>query len=255
MELAQYLDIPHVVAFFLLLIRFTSMFTFVPFFNSNAIPVTIKGAFIMYITIFFYPSVNVLNYNVDGTQMIVMALSEASLGFLVGLVLSIVFGIMMLAGQQIAMIMGFTMANVMDPQTQTQTPVISLIFSLLTVMLFLAWDFHHGILLFLNQSVDTLTLGTFYPSHNLIEAIFDSAINLFIIGFVIAFPITALSLLSDIIFGMLMKTMPQFNLLVVGFPIKIILAFAVLIAVIGSMMKVFKIELIKSFEFLKYFIQ
>lgn len=255
MELAQYLDIPHVVAFFLLLIRFTAMFTFLPFFNSNAVPVSIKGAFIMYITIFFYPEINVLNYNIDGATLIVMAVSEAALGFLVGLVINIVFGFMMLAGQQIAMIMGFTMANVMDPQTQTQTPVISLVFSLMTVMLFLAWDFHHGVLLFLNQSVDTIALGTFYPSHQLLRDIFDAAKNLFIIGFVISFPITAISLLSDIIFGMLMKTMPQFNLLVVGFPIKITIAFWVLVAVTGSMMKIFKTELTATFEFLKYFLQ
>lgn len=252
MELAQYLDIPHVIAFFLLLIRVTALFTFLPFFNSNAIPISLKGAFIMYITIFFYPRVEVLNYNVDGTMLIMLALSEVMFGFIVGLVINIVFGFMMLAGQQIAMIMGFTMANVMDPQTQTQTPVISLVFSLLMVMLFLAWDYHHGVLMFLDRSVDKLTLGVFYPSHFLIEAIVDSAKDLFLIGFVIAFPIIAVSKLSDIIFGMLMKTMPQFNLLVVGFPIKILISFAVLIATLVSMLKIFEIELKGGFEFLKF---
>jgi flagellar biosynthetic protein FliR len=254
MELAQYLDIPSVVTFFLLLIRFVAMFAFLPFFNSTAVPLTIRGAFVMYITIFFYPIAQVQNLDLDGVTLTVMALSEGAFGFMVGLVLNIVFGFMMLAGQQIAMIMGFTMANVMDPQTQTQTPIISLVFSLLTVVLFLAWDFHHGVFLFLDQSIDKLNLGFFYPSSQLIEAIFDSAVDLFIIGFVVAFPIIALSLLSDVIFGMLMKTMPQFNLLVVGFPIKIVLAFAVLIATVASMMKVFKLELEKAFEFLKFFI-
>jgi flagellar biosynthetic protein FliR len=254
MELANYLSSAHVVTFFLLFIRFAAMFTFLPFFNSNAIPMTLKGALIMYITIFFYPNVELIGYDVGAMAMIMMAISEITLGFLVGLVLNIVFGIMMLAGQQIAMIMGFTMANVMDPQTQTQTPIISLLFSLLTVMLFLAWDFHHGILLFLDHSIDKLSLGLFYPSHLLVEAIFDNAMKLFVIGFVVAFPITALSLLSDVIFGMLMKTMPQFNLLVVGFPIKIFLAFAVMVVVLGSMMKVFKNELLIAFEFLKSFL-
>ena len=50
----------------------------------------------------------------------------------------------------------------------------------------------------------------------------------------------ALSLLSDLIFGMLMKTMPQFNLLVVGYPIKITIGFAVLIAILAGMMELFK---------------
>ena len=62
-------------------------------------------------------------------------------------------------------------------------------------------------------------------------------INLFTFGFIISFPILALSLLSDLIFGMLMKTMPQFNLLVVGYPIKITIGFAVLIAILAGMME------------------
>ena len=64
--------------------------------------------------------------------------------------------------------------------------------------------------------------------------------NLFTFGFIISFPILALSLLSDLIFGMLMKTMPQFNLLVVGYPIKITIGFAVLIAILAGMMELFK---------------
>lgn len=47
--------------------------------------------------------------------------------------------------------------------------------------------------------------------------------------------------MADFIFGMLMKTMPQFNLLVVGFPIKIAVAFAVLIAILSSIIKLFTI--------------
>lgn len=255
MELAQYLSTPNVVAFFILLVRITAMFTFLPFFNSNAVPKSIKGAVIMYIAIFLFPEVQVdQSLNVGGGEMLVMVISEATLGFIVGLVINIIFGIMMLAGQQIAMIMGFTMANVMDPQTQTQTPIISLFFSLITVLLFLTWNMHHGVLLFLDQSIDGLTLGGYYLQTNTVEYLMQSAEKLFLVGFLVAFPIIALSLLADVIFGMLMKTMPQFNLLVVGFPIKIALAFAVIIVTLGSMMVIFKNELMKGFEALKFLI-
>jgi flagellar biosynthetic protein FliR len=61
-------------------------------------------------------------------------------------------------------------------------------------------------------------------------------------GFVLAFPIIALSILSDIIFGMIMKTMPSFNLLVVGFPVKIVVSITVLMAILGSFAYIFKRE-------------
>ncbi|MEE6620366.1 flagellar biosynthetic protein FliR, partial [Campylobacter jejuni] len=48
------------------------------------------------------------------------------------------------------------------------------------------------------------------------------------------------------------KTMPQFNLLVIGYPIKIALGFVVLIAILLVMMQYFK-NLILELAFSKYF--
>jgi len=69
--------------------------------------------------------------------------------------------------------------------------------------------------------------------------------NLFMFGFIMSFPIIALSLLSDSIFGMLMKTMPQFNLLVIGYPIKVTIGFSVLIAILAGIMKIMSDLLLK----------
>ena len=69
----------------------------------------------------------------------------------------------------------------------------------------------------------------------------------------IALPIIALSWLADVIFGMLMKTMPQFNLLVIGFPIKIMVAFSVLIATFTATMLILKTEMQEAFNVLEMF--
>lgn len=70
-----------------------------------------------------------------------------------------------------------------------------------------------------------------------------------------AFPIVALILLSDIIFGMIGKAHPQFNLLVIGFPVKIAIAFAVLIVILPAILIHFKREFILALEALKIFFQ
>ncbi len=75
--------------------------------------------------------------------------------------------------------------------------------------------------------------------------------NMFMVGFMIAFPIIALSWLADVIFGMLMKTMPQFNLLVIGFPIKIMVSFAVIIATLSAIVYILKDQMLHSFNFLE----
>ena len=115
--------------------------------------------------------------------------------------------------------------------------------TLIVLTAFLIADGHHIILQFMAKSVSLLELGSFYPSQNIWSYASKSVVNMFLFGFITSFPILALSLMSDFIFGMLMKTMPQFNLLVVGFPIKIVVAFGVLIATIAAIVKLFVVLL------------
>ncbi len=76
---------------------------------------------------------------------------------------------------------------------------------------------------------------------------------MFMVGFMIAFPIIALAWLADVIFGMLMKTMPQFNLLVIGFPIKIMVSFGVIIATLTATMLILKTQMLEAFNALAMF--
>ena len=70
-----------------------------------------------------------------------------------------------------------------------------------------------------------------------------------------SFPIIALILLSDIIFGMIMKAHPQFNLLAIGFPVKIAVAFAVLVVIVPAIMLHFKREFLSAFDALTLLFQ
>ena len=224
---------------------------FFPFFSHMAIPVSVKTALSIYLTFLLFPMIHFDASTFSIGDMLMMVLSEFALGFIAGLALNLIFGALGLAGMQVSMVMGFSMATVMDPTTQTNSPIISQIFTLLAILTLLAFDGHHLILLFLSESVQHMQLGSFVPQEYMWNYLSNGFTHMFVMGFMIAFPIIAISLLSDVIFGMLMKTMPQFNLLVVGFPIKISLSIMVLAAVLGSMMGIFKKEFIMAFEFLK----
>jgi flagellar biosynthetic protein FliR len=251
-QLADFITQNNVIIFFLLFSRISGVITFFPFYSQSTISVPIKTALVFYLSILFFPVVNLSVIPVDISQMALMVLGEFMLGLIAGLVLNMVFAALGLAGMQIAMVMGFSMASVMDPSTGTNAPIISQILTLMAVMILLAFDGHHLILLFLDQSMKTLELGVFYPEPFMWDYLSDGFKHMFVMGFIISFPIIAISLLADTIFGMLMKTMPQFNLLVVGFPIKIFLSIMVLGAVLASMMSIFKREFLQAFEFLKY---
>lgn len=243
-----------VANFFLLLVRLGGMFVFLPFFNSPTVFVTIKTGFVFFLTILFYPVLQPIGFELNIATMAGAIISELFLGMAVGVILSVIFAMMQYAGELVAFVMGFTMASTMDPQTGTSTPITSQFLNMFAIMVFLVIDGHHTVILFMYDSLNMVPLGGFVFEERYIEYMIKSMTSLFIFGFSLAFPILSLSLLSDIIFGMIMKTMPSFNLLVIGFPIKISIAFIVFMAILSSMVVVFEGQLEKAFRVIFSFI-
>jgi flagellar biosynthetic protein FliR len=171
----------------------------------------------------------------------------------IGTILQLAFNAITFAGGQISFMMGFSMASAIDPQSGISMPIISQFLSLMALMILFAVDLHHWMLLFIDGSLQNIPLGGFIMSENLFNYIIKATSNMFLVGFMIAFPIIALSWLADVIFGMLMKTMPQFNLLVIGFPIKIMVSFVVLIATFAATMLILKGQMLEAFNFLEMF--
>jgi len=249
-EIAKLLNQNNAILFLLLFARFSGVMAFFPFFSHMSIPVSVKTALTFYITVIFFPMAKLGNFHPDLSSLVLAVLSEITLGFIAGLALNIVFAAISLAGEQISMVMGFSMATVLDPQTGVNSTLISQALTFLAILTLLAFDLHHYMIIFVSKTIGTIQLGNFYPEKFVFGYFLNAVKNMFIFGFILAFPIIALSLLSDLIFGMLMKTMPQFNLLVIGFPIKIFLSFVTLTAILGSIMYLFRKEFLKVFPFL-----
>jgi len=235
-----------VILFLLLFARLSGLFAFFPFFSHATIPLSIKTSITLFMVIFLFPLLPPIVEVPTVINLVLAILSELLIGFIGGLFLTIVLSILQMAGMQISFVMGFTMASVMDPQTSTSIPVLSQLLALIGLMVILAFNGHHQMLLFIADSLKLIPLGTFYPQMNIVDYLLKATTGIFVYGFILSFPVVAFSLLLDVVFGMLMKTMPQFNLLVVGFPIKITASFVVLIATLTSMMLLFKREFLEA---------
>lgn len=243
----------YIVGFILLFFRFGSLFMAVPIFSHNSIPASTKAAMAFFFTIVFYPSMPPLEIPITTPSIVLAILSELLFGLAIGTILQLAFNVITFAGGQISFMMGFSMASAIDPQSGISMPIISQFLSLMALMILFAVDLHHWMLLFIDGSLQNIPLGGFIMSENLFNYIIKATSNMFLVGFMIAFPIIALSWLADVIFGMLMKTMPQFNLLVIGFPIKIMVSFAVLIATFVATMLILKGQMLEAFNFLEMF--
>jgi len=243
----------NIVGFILLFFRFAALFIATPIFSHKNIPTNIKASMAFFFTVVFYSSMPPVTIAITLPSIILAILSEFMLGLAVGIILQITYNIITFAGGQISFMMGFSMASAIDPQSGISMPIISQFLSLMALMVLFSLNLHHWMLLFINNSLHTIPLGGFLMQENLFHYIIHATSNMFLVGFMIAFPITALSWLADVMFGMLMKTMPQFNILVIGFPIKIMVAFGVLIATITGTMLILKGEVKEAFNMLEMF--
>ena len=253
MQWAEIFTDTYIVGFILLFFRFAALFMAVPIFSHKNIPKTVKTSMAFFFTIVFYASMPPLAIEINVASIIMAILSELLFGLAIGVVLQLAFNAITFAGGQISFMMGFSMATAIDPANGVSMPIISQFLSLIALMALFSIDLHHWVLLFVDESLKNIPLGGFLMAEDLFNYIIKAASNMFIVGFMIAFPIIALSWLADVIFGMLMKTMPQFNLLVIGFPIKIMVSFVVLIATLSATMLILKTQMLEAFNVLETF--
>ena len=248
MEIISYLSEGNVANFLLLILRFSGIVAFFPFFDSRLIPVSLKGAMIFFLALLFFPLLPPFDTNISILEFILAGLSEILLGFMSAFFLQIVFNAIAYAGEILGFSIGMSISSAYDPVSGAQNLIIAQILSLVALLVFLALDYHHLIFILIAKSLYSTPLGSFWIDSNMIMYFIKAMANLFIIGFTIAFPVVGVILLSEIIFGMITRTHPQFNLLVIGLPLKIIIALIVPIITLPAMMWHFKDEILEAFK-------
>lgn len=248
MEIISYISEGGVANFLLLILRFSGIIAFFPFFDSRLIPVSIKGAMIFFLALLFFPLLPPFDTNISILEFILAGLSEILLGFMSAFFLQVVFNAIAYAGEILGFSIGMSASSTYDPVSGTQNLIIAQILSLVALLVFLALDYHHLVFMLIAKSLYSTPLGSFGLDSNMLIYFIKAMSNLFIIGFTIAFPVVGVILLSEVIFGMITRTHPQFNLLVIGLPLKIIIALIVLILALPAMIWHFKDEILEAFK-------
>jgi len=142
-------------------------------------------------------------------------------GALLGFTVNLVFTAVRYAGSIVGMQIGFAIVNSFDPLSNSQVSVISQMYYLLAVLLFFTTGAHQILVAAMFQS--SLAVPPFAPGDPVGGAwyLMREFSSVFILGLKIAAPVVIVLLLVSASMGVIVKTVPQLNVLVVGFPIKI----------------------------------
>jgi len=213
--------------YMLIFVRVIGFMIVVPVLAGNTIPITVRLGFALILSSIIYTSGNISEVFYDNSVIgyFLLITKEFFIGFIIGFTVYFFFNVTYLAGHLTDQQMGFSMANVFDPISQIQVPISGNLYYFAICVLFIIANGHHMVIKALFYSYKALPIGSavIIGNQGLFNIILNMIKSFFIIGITIAIPIMGVVLVLDIILGILVKTVPQMNVFVVGMPAKVII--------------------------------
>lgn len=214
-------------------LRVGGTMSFAPFLGSSTIPARIKLLFTVIVTALLYPVCPIppLSFTTAGWTRLVLV--EAALGLALGLCLQFAMEAALLAGQLAGFQFGFSLVNIIDPQTNVDTPVLSLFFQLVTLLIFLQLNVHHWLFRGLAKTFVYVPVGSVVISVATMKELFRDATGMWLAGVQIATPLLIATALIDVMVGLLSKASPQMPAILLSIPLKSVVGYLVLAIGIG----------------------
>lgn len=224
-----FFDLPMILPLLaLVLSRITGMFLTAPLLNSSAIPLRVKVYLSLGISLVVLPNMLTLRPTVAGWADLLTGIgAEIALGAVFGFVLNLMFVGLQLGAHVVAQQAGIAMAEVFNPGFDSEIDVLSNIYYWVAAMGFFAAGGHRMLIRAVLETFAVLPpMGFSWP---------DTAMTLVVRAFAVVFelavrvawPVLLALLLSELAMGFISRVLPQFNVLVVGFPLRILVGLLV----------------------------
>jgi len=237
--LTQYLP-----GFLLFFCRIGSFFILSPVFSAQNVPGQFKIGLAFFVSFIAYFGFGTSMPAAMDSLYILAIIRELLVGLCIGFIAYMFFTVVQIAGAFIDIQMGFGIANVIDPMTGAQSPIIGNFKYVIALLLFLTFNGHHYLLEGIMRSYEWIPLDNelFVKNSNgqLWNFMVKTFSSVFYLSFQLAAPIVVALFLTDLGLGLLARVAPQFNIFVVGVPIKIIVGFLLLLLLFPGYELIFK---------------
>lgn len=222
----------------LVAIRVGALMTFAPFFGNASVPNQVKAALTVLLTLLLLPVYisgpppAALTSGGIG-HWIGLALGEIAVGMMAGFTTQFVFDGMLLAGQLVGFQFGFSLVNIIDPNSQVEITVLSTFHELIALLIFMELGAHRSLLRAAAVSFRMVPIGAFASGRIPAQEFLRVSGAMWLIGAEIAFPVLLATMLVDLVTGFLSKAAPQFPALFFGISAKFLLGIVVLYGTIA----------------------
>ncbi len=231
------------VLFTFVLARISGLVTTAPIFTGDQIPVQARAILAVGLALLLTPTQWTGGSPSPASlpDYAILMAGEFLIGMILGLGIIIMVSGMQLAGQVIAQMSGMALADVLSPGGDTETPLFSNLLYMTALAVFVVIGGHRA-------AVDALltTFKAFPAGHapdataalgRTVELLMTES---FALGLRAAAPAMVALLLATLVLGLIGRTLPQLNILVLGFGVNAIVTLAVLIVSIGAVAWLFQ---------------
>jgi flagellar biosynthesis protein FliR len=234
------IPIQPILVYLLILIRVTLFMAFLPVFSDLLAPTRVRMLLAMGIAMVFAPVANVNLHAFPQTlpAMLMLMAPEAALGMAFGLVGRLGFAAVQFGGEIMGEQIGFGMANLMDPSQNREVPVVAEFFYIVSLLLFFVTNAYQAFFAALGRSFELVPPGAIHLSRDLTMLLCSKVSEMFLIGVQMSLPIVAAIFTTNVAMGMVSKGVPQLNVFVESFSVRIILGLALLSIIAGFLVRI-----------------
>jgi flagellar biosynthetic protein FliR len=199
------------------------MVTFAPFWSHKAANAKIKVVLAMVLSLALTPVLmtRLATPPSDVSSLTLVLAGELIIGMIFGFVGKLVFSSFELAAHLLSSQMGFSLAGTIDPSTQAQTTAFGTAAQMLGLVVLLGANGHHWFLAATVKSFSTTAPGTFSFTPELLDVILRLSANALVVGVTLAAPAIIVLLAVEFALEFFGRTAPQFQVFILGFPLKI----------------------------------
>jgi len=168
------------------------------------------------------------NLDVLSAAGLVTMIQEIAIGAAMGFLVQLVFDAIALGGQVIGMSMGLGFAVFLDRARGVNIPVLGQLFLMLGMLVFLSLDGHLALIQLLADSFEAWPIAGSGLTVPILEQLLDWTGQMFVFAIKISLPAITAILVVNLSFGIMSRAAPTLNLFAVGFPVAMLLGFAVI---------------------------
>ena len=209
------------MAFIFIFIRIITFLASLNVIFPSGTPNTFKVGFSILISIIISFTVDIDTSTVNMFDLIYGATMETMTGLVLGYMTSLCFNSLKLCGSLIDQQLGLAMANIYDPNSKEQTTLIQNLMYWMGIVIFFYINGHHELIKGIEKSFQLIGIGENILINNF-DYIVHVFVQYFVIGFKIAVPIILALIITELIMGLISRSVPQLNVMVIGMPLKIL---------------------------------